>query len=390
MSSANARVRLCVVAASLRRAGGQSIQAARLVKRLRALDDFDVTAVPIDPVLPSLLAPLGRVRYVRTFFLFPIYVFSLFRAIRRCDVVHVFSASYFSYLVTPLPAIIIARLLGRPVTLNYHSGEAEDHLARWPLSRATMRWADAIVVPSEYLRDVFRRFGFDVHVIANFVEAENLRFRLRAAKAPRFLANRHLEDLYNVGNVLHAFALIQSRRPDASLVVAGDGSRRSALEALASQLGLRQTKFVGAVDSVRMAALYDDAEFLINGSNIDNMPVSIIEAFVAGLPVVSTAAGGIPSIIDDGETGLLVPLNDPKALADAALTLLSTPEHAARISARSRELASERYVWAAVREQWRSLYLGLAKRSSTGKQLTPSTSRPAGTVSSVGHVGKVL
>jgi glycosyltransferase involved in cell wall biosynthesis len=174
-----------------------------------------------------------------------------------------------------------------------------------------------------------------------------------------FLTNRHHEALYNVPCALRAFALIQDRRPDARFIVAGDGSMRPELERLAGELGLRSIQFLGRVSTDEMARLHADAGVCINASDIDNMPVSIIECLSSGLPVVTTDAGGIPYIVRDGETALIVPRNDHAALAAAALRVVDDPALASRLSRNGRD-ACQAFRWSQVRARWRDTYLALA------------------------------
>ena len=139
--------------------------AHRLITDLRH-DGKDVTFLPIDPLLPRMLQPLRRIKYLRTLINWPFYWGTLLREIPRHDVIHVFSASYFSFLISPAPAIVVSRIFRRPCVLNYHSGEAEDHLARiGPLSQWLLSLPDRIVVQSAYLVSVFERFRLrgDVH-----------------------------------------------------------------------------------------------------------------------------------------------------------------------------------------------------------------------------------
>ena len=106
---------------------------------------LEVSFVPIDPPLPGLLGRLQQVRWVRTVVTEIAYLGSLLRRIPRADVVHVFSASYFSFLLAPAPAILLARLMGKKVVVNYRSGEAADHLAGWGWHvRPLLRLAHAI------------------------------------------------------------------------------------------------------------------------------------------------------------------------------------------------------------------------------------------------------
>src|SRR5437870_8783482 len=161
--------KVALVAASLDIVGGQGVQAALLVDALRR-DGHDVTFVPINLPRPRLLGRLGGVPYLRTAVNQARYLPSLLR-LAEADVVHVFSASYWSFLLAPAPAMLVGRALGKRVVLHYHSGEAADHLAHWgALVHPWLRLADEIVVPSEYLRGVFEAHGYGVRVIPNIVD----------------------------------------------------------------------------------------------------------------------------------------------------------------------------------------------------------------------------
>jgi L-malate glycosyltransferase len=353
-------LRVCVVAPSLDILGGQAVVAQRLMRRLGDDPDLEVSFVPHNPRLPGPLRLLQSVKYVRTITTSIAYIALLLRRLRDADVVHVFSASYFSFILAPTPAVLIGRLYGKRVILNYRSGEALDHLANWPwTTRPTLRRADAIVVPSGFLVDVFAGFGFTAKPIFNFVDIERIPYRRRSSLRPVFLANRNFAAHYNVACVLRAFALIQSTVPDARLIVAGDGQQREMLHALAGQLGLRNVEFVGQVPPDRMASLYDEADVYLNAPLVDNMPNSVVESFAAGLPVVTSRAGGIPYIVRHEENGLLVDSDDHKNLADQALRLLADPDLAVRLADRARAEVLNKYTWPAVHDQWRTVY-GLA------------------------------
>jgi glycosyltransferase involved in cell wall biosynthesis len=146
------------------------------------------------------------------------------------------------------------------------------------------------------------------------------------------------------------------------LTIVGDGSQRAGLEKLASELGLRNAEFIGRIAPDRMPIVYDDADIYLNSSDIDNMPGSIIESFAAGLPVVTTDAGGIPYIVSDGETGLLVGRGDHRQMAAMAIRLLEDPALAAKIINQAKD-ECRKYSWAAVRNRWISLYYELAHGS---------------------------
>lgn len=350
-------LRVCIVAPSLSILGGQAVVAQRLLDRLRTEPSLDVSFLPHNPELPGPFRHLKRIKYVRTIATSIAYIASLIRRLRDYDVIHVFSASYWSFILAPTPAVLIARAYGKRVILNYRSGEALDHLTRWPrTSLPVLRRADSIVVPSGYLVDVFARFGLAAESIYNFVDVERIPYRARRELRPVFLANRNFAAHYNVACILRAFALIQQAIPEAQLLVAGDGELRAELQSLSASLGLRHVQFLGQVPPTRMAELYDVADVYLNAPNIDNMPNSIVEAFAAGLPVVTTRAGGIPFIVTHDETGLMTDCDDAPALATFALQLLRDPDRVERLTNRARAEVMERYTWVSVRRAWRRVY----------------------------------
>ena len=352
-------LRVLVVGPSMANFGGQSVQAELIRRGLADEPSLEVSFQPIDPPFPRGLASLRRLRFVRTAINETLYVAQLRTAIARSDVVHAFAASYLSFALAPTPAILMARRMGRGVILNYHSGEAEDHLARWHSAVRTLRLTDAIVVPSQYLVDVLGRHGLAASVVFNAVDLSAFRFRARPDPAPTFLVNRNFEAHYNVACVLRAFGRIQAKRPEATLTVAGDGPEGASLRALAASLALRNVRFAGRVRPEDMPALYGAHDFWLNGSDVDNMPVSILEAFASGVAVVSTRPGGIPYLVDDGRTGRLVPCGDSQALAAAALGILDDPALFARLTRAGRE-ECVRYTWPRVRQGWLDAYSRLA------------------------------
>jgi len=288
-----------------------------------------------------------------------LYLPSLTR-LRHSDVIHIFSASYWSFLLSSLPAMLAARGLGKRIVLNYHSGEAADHLARWgSLVHPWLRLADVIVVPSEYLRAVFARHGYRTPVVPNVVDASRFCYRDRAPLQPRLLSTRNLESHYRVDNTLEAFALLKTRYPEATLTVAGSGSEDWRLRRLASSLEASGIRFVGRVEPVAMPDLCGAADIFVNSSVVDNQPLSVLEAFAAGLSVVSTATGGIADLVRDGDTGLIVAAGDPSAMAKAVTALLEDPDRARRMARRARAEV-EAYSWPRVRERWATVYDGAA------------------------------
>ncbi len=356
------KIRVALVAPSLGILGGQAVQADRLLRAWRDDPDVEAWLVPINPA-PAALRRLLRVKYVRTLLTQAVYWPLLVRELRRADVVHVFSASYFSFLLAPLPAVLIARALGRPVVLNYRSGEAPDHLRRSRVARAVLRRVDRNAVPSRFLADVFCGYGIAAEIVPNIVDVQRFAFRLRDPLRPALLSTRNFESLYNVACTIRAFRLVQDRYPEATLTLVGGGGQEQALRGLCAELGLRGVRFTGRVPPADISRYYAEADIYVQTPDIDNMPASVLEAFASGTPVVSTGVGGVPAIVSHGGNGLLAPAGDHQAVARLILHLLADGALARRLALVAREGCQE-YEWRNVRERWLALYRGLERQQA--------------------------
>ncbi|HEX7362344.1 MAG TPA: glycosyltransferase family 4 protein [Bryobacteraceae bacterium] len=348
------RIRVLLIAPSLEIVGGQAVQAARLLSALQQAPDIEISFFPLNRPFPRPLRWARRIPLLRTLGNIAFYNASLLRQARRHDILHIFTAGLSSYTLWTIPALAIARLFGKRSIVNYRDGRAEQHL-RWRTARPTLLWADRIVAPSPYLVDVFAEYGIRAQSVFNIIDAERFRYRERRRLRPIFLANRSLEPLYNVGCILRAFAIIQSRYPQATLTIAHDGVCRSELEKLAADLRLQNTRFIGKVPPANVPALYDQADIYLTSPNLDCMPGSLLECFASGLPIVATEAGGIPYIAKHRESALLVGLNDHEALARRAMELLEDPDLVEQITQGGREQLQQ-YRPEPVREAWVSLY----------------------------------
>jgi glycosyltransferase involved in cell wall biosynthesis len=181
----------------------------------------------------------------------------------------------------------------------------------------------------------------------------------------RFTRGRPALDRVVVGNVarlaeqkghrdlIAAAPAVLERHPGARFVVAGDGELRAELEALARPLGERFT-FLGERDDV--PDLLASFAVFAYPSRFEGLCLAVIEAQAAGVPVVATPVGGIVENVVDGETGLLVPPNDPAALAEAIVRILDDPGQGRALAERARPRVFERYARERMVERTLALY----------------------------------
>ena len=352
-----ARIKILIIAPTLDVfIGGQAVQAGRLLEKLNKEPNIQAD---IQSIGPKFLPRLQKIKYVRTFLTQIKYLFDILTKIPKYDIIHICSAAHFSFLLTPTPAVLVAKLFGKKTVLNYRSGQFEEHYKNWHRTlKPTLKLFDRIVTPSNYLVDVFANYGFEAQSVHNFLNLEKFNYRERKKLKPVFLSNRLLEDLYNIPCIFRAFAIVQKKYPEAKLIVASFGHLREELEDLANEMKLRNVEFVGKLAQKEMFKLYDEIDVYLNSPNTDNMPGSIIECYASGVPVVTTNAGGIPYILEHEKTGLMVEINDHEQMAREAIRLLEDENLVEKLTKNGREYVNK-FSWKEVRGEWLKIYENL-------------------------------
>jgi glycosyltransferase involved in cell wall biosynthesis len=254
-------------------------------------------------------------------------------------------------------AIAYGKLFRRRTVIVLRGGEMPAFVTRWSrIVPRILNLADVVVVPHDYLHQKLRPLGVRVdEIVPNVIELERYPFKQRSKVGARFLYLRGLHPHYNPHMAIRAFALIQERRPDASLTMAGaEDIDAASTRALAAELKVRNVSFVGMVSKQRVIELAGEHDIHIVTNRFDNFPVSLVEMWACGLPVVATAVQGIPYLVRDGHDALLVPSDDHQAMARECLRLLDSPEVVERLSRNGRARA-EALGWDVVGARWQEL-----------------------------------
>jgi len=354
-SHSGTRVRVAIVAPSLRYVGGQSVQAELLLRHWEGDPDVHASFIPVDPLFPPGLRWVRRAPVLRTIVRTPFYLAGLWRGLRNADIAHIFSASYSSFLVAPFPAWLVAKVRGKKILINYHSGEARNHLRGSRFARSILKRANGIVTPSGFLVDVFREFGLVAEPVPNIVDITQFSFRERGPLQPHLVCTRGFHPYYCIDVVVKAFAQVKKEFPTAQLDLVGGGQIETDIRRLVADMKLSGVNFCGVASRDTIGRFYDQADIFINASRLDNMPVSVLEAFASGTPVISTSPDGMRYLIEPGRTGLLSEVGDPRQLAENVLHVLRDQQLARHLSSNAFE-ELRRYRWETVREQWLLAY----------------------------------
>jgi len=266
-----------------------------------------------------------------------------------------FSTSNFYYA-------LITSQLARILSLKYipilHGGNLPYRLRHSEfLSILIFKYANQNVSPSLYLAHEFKKYNFETLYIPNTIPVAEIPFKLRTEFAPKLLWVRAFDNIYNPAMAIKVLAILKTFHENASLCMVGpdkDGSLNQAKE-LAKQLGVADSvTFTGVLPKAQWHQMSENYDIFINTTNIDNMPVSIVEAMALGLPIVTTNAGGLPYLIENGVCGLLIPVNAEKKMAEAIEFLLCNVEKAGEMSKNARKKA-EKFDGNIVKAQWNKL-----------------------------------
>ncbi len=308
---------------------------------------------------------------------------TLLRLVGRADVVHVHSAKAgFLGRLASATRRTAAACVFTPHGWSFWAADGAEARLYVGLERLAARWCHALVTLSAAERAAGLEAGIgrpeQYRVIPNGVELE--RFELARAPVPaRVVMIGRLAPPKRPDLALRAFAQIRANVPGAKLHLVGDGPLRPEVERLSAELGLGgSVRFLGHRDDV--PEVLAGAECALLASDYEGCPLSVIEAMAAGVPVVATDVGGTADLVENGRTGILVPPDDPGALAAGLEDLLADSRRREEFGAAARKVAEERLSLHTMVEQLVALYEEAATGPKTQSPFRGSRRRGKATI----------
>ena len=213
------------------------------------------------------------------------------------------------------------------------------------------------VSPSNYLKSEFDKRGFSATYIPNVIEIKNYKFLERGISTPRLLYVRAFAGIYNPEMAIKVLNELSKTYTDASLCMIGPVKDESfeRCKALVKRLNLEdKVEFTGKLSKSAWHKKAEEFNIFVNTTNIDNTPVSVMEAMALGLPVVSTNVGGVPYLINNNETGLLVDKGNVEQMVSAINKLIADNGLKSHLVKNARNQVEE-FDWEVVRYQWKKL-----------------------------------
>ncbi len=351
------RARIAVVGPFPPRAGelsGQTELLCRLLQEEGAWVQRVNTDVPGVRRLPGIgihLLPIAQVVML---------CWRLLAALPRSDVLHVHAASYWGFYLPVTLAWLFGRLGRRRVVVTYSGGMARSFVTRsWRLVVHLLRRVDGLAATSAYGQEILQRYGLRAALTPNLLALEEHPLLARTQWPPLLLWLDELEPRANPAMALHALAQLHQSMAEARLLLVGDGSLAGEVTALARSLGVAgAVAYRPALTERKRQDAIREASVVWRTASEDSLPQVLLEAAASGAVVVATAVGGVPELLDDGVDGLLAPVDDAAALAQATLRVLSRPFLAESLATNAR-ISAERFTWRRRRASYAKLY-GLA------------------------------
>lgn len=282
-------------------------------------------------------------------------IFKVFTNRRKTDLVLIdtYSTQNFYY------AVVIAKMcdiLKTPYIPILHGGNLPKRLDNSPqLSQKLFKNAKTNITPSHYLLNVFKKKGFtNLSYIPNTIELKMYPFFKRERIGAKLLWVRSFSKIYNPLLAIEIVEKLINENIKVELCMIGpekDSSLKECKE-IVTQKKLPVT-FTGMLSKEEWIEKSKEYDIFINTTNFDNTPVSVMEAMALGLPVISTNVGGIPFLIEDRKTGVLVSPNQAELFVTEIIGLLNHPETVTEIAEYARKEV-EKFDWEKVKYQWRA------------------------------------
>lgn len=255
-----------------------------------------------------------------------------------------------------------------PYVLTLHGGRLPEFAARRPRRvRRLLGTARAVTTPSPYLQRAMAPFREDLRLLPNPLDLAAYPYARRERARPRLAWLRAFHRIYNPELAPRVLARLVEEHPEAALTMIGPDKGDGSLERTrreAARLGVAgRVTFTGGVPKAEVGRHLAESDVFLNTSDADNAPVSVTEAMACGLCVVTTDAGGLRDLVDDGGDALVVPRDAPQEMAAAVSRLIADAELASRLSANARR-RSEALDWLRLLPEWERLLLASARTPS--------------------------
>lgn len=355
--------------------GGPATYTKELAEQLKNKHNLKIVAyTPRNPEQIDGVELIFVDKFKPLFYRLLIFFLAILKHSKNVDVIYVQNA-----LAAGLPAVLAAKLRGKPVVLKfvgdeaweraYGAGKTKKNLVdflrnpdagfkNWLLRKIqkfVLKRVTILTTPSKYLGEeiikayTLRRSSYVANYNAskqkNDYRQEDELFAVEKKKH-QLLTTARLVSWKGIGGIIEAISILKNKIPDLKLVVAGDGPETENLKKKAEELQVdKMVDFVGRVSQAQTRYLKRESEIYILNSIYEGLPHTMLSSFSAEIPVIATNIPGTDEVVYDGETGLLVPPNNPQKLAETIEKLLDNKELRNKLIIGAEKILREKFSW---------------------------------------------
>ena len=280
---------------------------------------------------------------------------------KKYDVIHIQAHSGYN-IISVIISIFWAKILNKKIIVMYYGGDAKSYFSNHPyFYKLVFSRIDVVVVACNYMKSIFSDIlKIDTKIIPHIINIEEWPNRLRSKSKGNLLWVRSFWDDYNPLMLLKVYKKIININPDFKLKIIGAGYLEKEIKNFININELNGIELLGRVSDSDLKSSYEWADVFINTTNIDNQPVTVLEAMTCGCAIVSTNPGGIPDIIEDGYNGLLCNTNDIDSMVDNVMSLHNDFELFCKLSKNGRLYINKHFSKKIIYERWQKRYNSLS------------------------------
>ena len=277
---------------------------------------------------------------------------------KEYDVVSVEVYSYLAFRWAELLCLLL-RLLRKPYVLTLHGGQLPEFAQKHPHRfERLISTASRVTTPSKYLHQTFQKYRPDIIYLPNGIDFNFLNHQVRSHAEPKLVWLRAFHYIYNPLMAAQVFHRIVTLYPNAKMLMLGpdknDGSFDIVKSYCVANNLMDKITFTGSVPKNEVGLFLSRGDIFLNTTNYESFGVSVMEAAACGLCIVTTDAGELPYLWDDGVNALIVPKADAAAMSEAVLRILTEPGLSEKLSINSCRKAEE-YDWSKIIPLWENL-----------------------------------
>ncbi len=250
----------------------------------------------------------------------------------------------------------LLRRCHKPYILMLHGGNLPVFARRWPSRvRRLLSSANLVAAPSRYLHEQMKPYRADLLLLPSAFDLNAYTYRERRQPLPNLIWLRSFHHIYNPALAPQVLQRLRAAFPNIHLTMfgpdKGDGSLQEMQQVIDELQVQAHVSLPGAVTKPEVPHCLNRGDIFLNTTNVDNTPMSVIEAMACGLCIVCTNVGGLPYLLEHEHDALLVPPADAAAMAAAVHRILTEPELAQRLSSNARKKV-ENWDWRKLLPRW--------------------------------------